>query len=1211
MCQYSLGSREWPGKCLVCGMRFYRALLAFTCVLTFGSLSLPFTATTAYAQETTAGLQGSIKDSTGAVIPNAKVTISSPTLVGDKTTLTDKQGNYRFANLPPGPYVVNVTASGFTTLRREGLILEVGHLPTVDLTVAVGGESTVVEVSASSPAIDVTSNTTLTNITQDVVQEVPHGRSYQSVIQFAPMARNEPLMGNTTTNGTGSVSAGNGSNGLPYGYSVGGGSDSENSYLVEGQATANLIGGYSHTNVPFDFIQEVEIKSSGIEAEHGGALGGVVNVIMKKGTPKYHGSVFIQFENQAMDAGPNAISGYDPNGTQTITPWGALDPNYAGLKPVHDKNSDVFPGFTFGGPLLPMFSRMRDRLFFFAAFNPELVRVERKINYGTAAEGGSGLGILPFSQNTNTYYTTARIDAKATERIRVFGSWLYQFQRQNGKLPYPDSVNGILNQSTGCFGAATSASNPCSGSGNAPSTYAHTLGYIAPNMTVNTGADITVSHNIVSTTRFGYYFENYQDFGFPTAGVGYQFQTNGSGGLDAFGHPLPSSLQQGIGSQNLALDANTTSYNSNKAIQLDEGVSFFKSGWAGTHNFKFGYQLNRLSNLLSQAYNVPYVQIFPGQSPYAPSTTLGGQNCATLIATYGACQGQYGYVVAQDIGTGGKAISYNHGLFAQDSWQLAHGVTLNLGLRVEKEFLPGEAIGSGVPADPINFSWGDKIAPRLGAAWDVFRDGKMKVFGSYGVFYDQMKLNLAISSFGGQYWQNCVYGLNDPNLSDINLVFNSNHRFCVGQSSSSGANFAGGTAPEGLSFIENVNFRASIVTCGTCNPYEEAVAPNLKPYRQHEAVGGVDYQISRNVSFEARYDRRRLDHVIEDSAIDNTSVGETFVIVNPGQGVNSTFNGFCNFLYSQIVGNNFCTSPTGAYPPNQTIPAARSYDGLEIRLNKALSSHWFGLFSYTYSHFRGNYTGLTSSDIADGGSGGRNSPNNSRSFDEPYFSYNSMGGSSSGLLPTDRPNTLKGYAYYQLGFLKKFTTNLGIFQTMYQGSPNTTYMDIAESYNAFPVDIFNRGVWANITQDPSTGTVTVGTPHVYRNPWYNQTDFNFEQSYKISESKVVSFTSTFSNLLNQHAVTAVNEQVDSSYNGGAQFGVPVQGQYFGNPALKSVIPVYAAIMSPYNVSQVLNIDNVNYTGTERSGPITINSQYGKPLYYQQPRTIRLGAKFTF
>ena len=109
-------------------------------------------------------------------------------------------------------------------------------------------------------------------------------------------------------------------------------------------------------------------------------------------------------------------------------------------------------------------------------------------------------------------------------------------------------------------------------------------------------------------------------------------------------------------------------------------------------------------------------------------------------------------------------------------------------------------------------------------------------------------------------------------------------------------------------------------------------------------------------------------------------------------------------------------------------PAARSYDGVELRLTKAPSNHFAGMFSYTYSKLRGNYTGLTSSDISDGQQGGRSSPNNSRAFDEPYFQYNSFGGSSSGLLPTDRPNTFKGYGYYELSWMKKFSTNFGIFQ---------------------------------------------------------------------------------------------------------------------------------------------------------------------------------------
>jgi hypothetical protein len=1163
---------------------------------------LAFFLTASYAQETTGGLQGTLKDAAGAIVQHAHVVITSPALVGTKEASTDSKGYYHFSNLPPGAYTITVTATGFETLKKEGLMIEVGHLPTVDLTASVGADKTVVEVNADAVQIDTTTTVTQTNITPDVIEDVPHGRSFQSVIQFAPSARNEPLMGsNRASSGTGGVSPGNGSNGNPYGYSVAGGSDSENSYLVEGQETANLIGGYSHTNVPFDFIDEVQIKSSGIEAQHGGSLGGVVNVIMKKGASSYHGSVFAEFENDAMDGSPNPTPRYDPLSSGSTTPTGTfLDPTYQNYQPVKPKMSDVFPGFTFGGPLVPFLPSLRDRLFFFVGFKPEWHDHEDKINYGP-----SNGGLIPYSQNTQTYYTTARVDAAATNKIRVYGSYLYQFQRQSGEdLPNPDSKQGYFNASTGCFGPATSSTNPCVASPVPAFSYAHSLGYAAPNITVNTGADITISSSLVSTTRFGYYFENYHDFGFPTTGELYQFQNNGTGATDATGAPLPASLAQAAGYQNAAININYTSFNSNKAIQLDQDIAYYKSGWYGTHNFKFGYQLNRLSNTLNQHFNAPYTQLFVGsgaQATYVPGSTFGQANCATLAATYGDCQGQYGYVTIQDFGSAGSALSYNHGIYAQDSWQVGHGLTLDYGIRFDKEYLPGEGVGGGAPAKPINFSWSDKIAPRIGAAWDVMKDGKIKIFGDYGVFYDQMKLNLAISSFGGQYWDNCTYALNTSNLATINPVFDSKDRYCPSNSDPAvqptlGANFTSGTAPTGLSFIENLNYRGFPTTCSTCSATQEGVAPGLKPYEQHESVFGVDYQVAKNVAFEARVDRRRLDHVIEDSSIAYAGTGsETFVVVNPGQGVNSTFQGFCNFIYGASATTG-CASSNGAFPPTQTIPAARSYDGVELRVNKALSNHWMGMFSYTYSRFRGNYTGLTSSDISDGGLGGRNSPNNSRAFDEPYFSWDSFGRSSSGLLPTDRPNALKGYAYYELKFLKRFTTNIGIFQTAYSGSPNTSYMNIGYS-QGFPVQVFDRGVWADVTQNPNTGAITVGTPRVYRTPMYVQSDLNLSQSYKISESKVLDFTATFNNVLNQHSVTAINEQIDTGYT--PQFGTP------GGFAFYQGTSFYAAAESPYSVSQLLNSNN------SVGGPETVNSQYGKPLYYQLARTIRLGVKFSF
>jgi len=179
----------------------------------------------AQAQETTGGLQGTIKDATGAVVPNAKVVVTSSTLVGNKEIETDGSGYYRFANLPPGSYTITVTAKGFKTFKREDLIIEVGHLPSVDVALEVGTTSEIVEVSSAPPQIDMTSNVTQTNVTEDVILNIPHGRSFQSVIQFAPSARNEPLMGNTVQGGyagggTGGSSPGSIANGGDHGFSV-------------------------------------------------------------------------------------------------------------------------------------------------------------------------------------------------------------------------------------------------------------------------------------------------------------------------------------------------------------------------------------------------------------------------------------------------------------------------------------------------------------------------------------------------------------------------------------------------------------------------------------------------------------------------------------------------------------------------------------------------------------------------------------------------------------------------------------------------------------------------------------------------------------------------------------------------------------------------------------------------------------------------------
>jgi hypothetical protein len=1165
--------------------RFQSALLMMAVVAAMG-FAPPMLQRAAYCQETTGGVQGTVKDPSGAVVPKAKVVLTSTAMVGSKEVVTDSSGYYRFANLSPGDYTLTVTSQGFKTYKHEGITVGVGRLPSADVVLQVGAESTTVEVNTEAPVIDTTTTQNITNLSSEALQNVPTGITYQSVIQYAPMARNEPLAGQTGSGegmgGTGGSLPGSSGNGLSFGYSIGGAADSESSYLVEGQDTENISGGYSKANVPMDFIQEVQMKTSGIEAEYGGALGGVVNVVMKKGSNDFHGAFFTQYESAGTDANPvNTFLRYDP----TDSGNGALrqDPDAQLYQPSKDHFRTLEPGVTVGGPIL------KDRLVFFAGFEP-LVNTRAKTVDFTPVDPATGNQY--FTQDRQTYYTTARLDYTISQKIRVFGSWLYQYARETGdSLPTADP---IPSQSTYLN---TSILSPLT-------LYSHGLGWSAPNSTYNTGADISLTQNLISTTRYGYFFENYHDFGWPTNAPNLSWGSNGAGGVDNTGSPLPANLAQSSGYTTTPYLSSYTLFNADKHYQFNEDLAFFKAGWAGTHNFKFGYQLNHLVNVINQNGNVPFAFVYPGTGQsYSPFTTTGAANCAALTAVWGSCTGQYGYVKVQDFATvlTTPASDWNHALYVQDSWTVGKGLTLDLGLRIEKETLPAP---NGSKVKSIDFPWSDKIEPRLGAAWDPTRKGTMKIFGSYGVVNDVMKLLLAQTSWGAQAFEWCSYplgpnGMADGfNIADIDLAF-AGGRACPSAAANVGANFSSGQVPPGLtdsasgvSLIENVNLR----------PWEP-VAPDVKPYRQHEYVAGWDYQIKRGWDFEARYDRRRLDHVIEDSSLSDPDWGETYTIVNPGEGVNATVNGYANFLTSLgqaygVPGWAFNADPNNPFGTCGSCPpmpkAVRNYDGLEFRLTLTNPTRGLsGMVSYTWSSLWGNYTGLTTTDQSDGGNTGRNSPDTTRAFDEPFYYYGANGKSTNGALPTDRPNVFKGYVYYSLPWWKRQTTNVGLFQQFLQGSPVGSYIDVAGAQSGSPFEgtfVFGRDKWVNTSTD-ALGNITIGNPTTRRTPWFTQTDMNLSHQVKVGEHQAITFEANALNLLNQRAVVAYNEAMNSWNFPGAL--------HPGGVGLYNGAATYQALMTAYDVQSLINPG------------ITQNSQYGNPFRFQTGRQLRLGARFTF
>ena len=1130
----------------------YRGFLAKVCLLLLALVLVP----AAIAQETTAGVEGTVKDKTGATIGNATVTLSGEKLIGVKTIQTDSTGYYRFANIDPGTYTITVVAPGFTELKKEGIQLQTGRLPSIDLSLAVGSDKVIVEVTTETPQIDITSSLTQTNVSREEIDYAPRGRSFQSVIGFAPGARNEPLQG---------------------GFQIDGAATSENSYLIEGQETGSMVTGKSSANAPFEFIQEVQIKTSGIDAENGGAMGGVVNAIQKRGANKYHGSVFTYYEGDPMDASPATTLRYDPLGT--YCGFGSANPACASTPrldfatqnytPIKDHFRIVEPGVELGGYL------KRDRLWMFISTAPLYQTTRRTVNFvtPTCTAAGNCLGTRQFNFSEQTYFSLARLDLKVTDKIRLFGAWQYAYDKATGTtLPTADSTTGQYN---------SSAANPVD-------TYQGAIGYVAPNLILTGGADITLTSNLVATTRIGNFYQNYGDRGTPSGDrflyvVGTPTASTTSLNGQSLATANPSASGQPTGAANIGVNE-AYAYNVNSRTSFNQDIAYFKKGFFGTHNFKIGYQLNHLFENVNQTFNQDLVRL-GFNSAYAASTTTGQTNCAAISAAnvglYGAaggnsasCRGNWGYLVLRDgVEVTGKASSNNHSFYAQDAWTAGHGLTLNIGLRMEHEYLPAyNSFPSG-----IDFSYGSKLSPRIGGAWDVFRNGKMKVFGSYGVFYDVMKLNLAIGSFGGNYWHDCAYALDTPNYSAIKPVKDASGHYCPAGGATTPGSFAGGAQPAGLRFIENADFRIP-----SNDPSQgAAVDPAIKPYREHQVVMGIDYQINKGLSFESRYTRNRLDHAIEDVGYVGPN-GEAFIIANPGEGIDA--------------GGPTTTCPTCKFQPKP----ARNYDGIEFRITKAANRHWFGQFAYTYSRLRGNYSGLTSTDVSDGG-GARANPNNNRSFDEPYLQFDATGHTDNGLLATDRPNSFKAIAYYRFNILKRNETSFGLFQQASSGSPLSSYADVNGSAGSYGVFVVGRGQWIDVTRNPADGSWVYGTPHTRRTPWFIQSDASFIDEYKVSDAHEgwkLGFEANALNLFNHKAATIYSSRINSSAG--------TTGNYILPPGSTAGNPDYGILENGYDWK---GIANSSAAGTR--GPLTLSNAYGQPSGFQAGRSIRLKVKFIF
>jgi hypothetical protein len=637
-----------------------------------------------------------------------------------------------------------------------------------------------------------------------------------------------------------------------------------------------------------------------------------------------------------------------------------------------------------------------------------------------------------------------------------------------------------------------------------------------------------------------------------------------------FAKPAPFN---GAGFANMSNNFQTL-FNAYKRHDLHVNAAYLVSRFWGSHNFKGGYDMMRQANDVLSGYNTAFVN-FNWTDSYSPQTDVHA--CDAIIAANLAqyppppppfvvkrenyCRGNAGYFTVQDgVDVVGKVSAKNHGLYFQDGWNVGHGLTLNVGVRFDKEFLPPYRAG----ADHISFGFFDKVAPRIGGAYDLLHNGKVKVYASYGKFFDIMKYGLPRGSFGGDYWRNCVYAMDDPDYTKITPTAPGGHSCGPGPGPAPGVTVG--------RFIEQVDLRKNVI-----NLTDPGVDPKIKPMEQHEIVAGVDWAITSNWGLATRYARKRLDWAIEDIGItDNLG----FYIGNPG-------TAFGDLLHRAAPGSGISgpLCPTCPIQPG----AIRNYDGLEFRLNKRPGAgKWWGAVNYTYSRLYGNYAGLTNTDPTDG-SGGRHSPNNHRDFDWPSMQFTPSGAIMDGPLATDRPHTIGIFGYYRIPWFHQETV-LSFNQAIYSGVPVNTCMAVGGTASSCQF-LENRGNWVNFTRAANGDWQAGSIENNRRGDPFLQTNLRVSHELKVKEKYRLSFEADIFNLFNQRAVQVYNEAPQATN----KINMKRPPAFAGDPG--------------FDWNRMLG--GWDYKTEPNTEGLTLSSRYGMPVAYQNARTMQLAIKFIF
>jgi outer membrane receptor protein involved in Fe transport len=635
-------------------------------VLTLAVLGL--TANVAYSQ-TTSEIEGTVSDTNGASLPGASVEIKSTALQGMRTAITDVAGRFRFPAVAPGNYTVTAALSGFGKVERTNVHVSLGSTATVLITMTVSVQEAIV-VTGEAPAVDVASTTTGTTYTARVISQLPVGRNYADIVRSQPGVQTD----------TGEVQ------GRSLALSIYGSTSAENLYLIDGVNTTNVIKGFQGKAINNEFVEEVEVKTGGYQAEFGRNTGGVINVITKSGGNEFHGDAFGYYDNTNMKSQPRVDA--TPNNSQDGDVLGS---------PYYSKNNRTEFGVGFGGFFV------KDRLWFYGAYD----RVNQTQELFQTAGVNNGLA---FPRDTKSDLYSGKLTVRITDSTTLIGTIFADPQTNTGTLDdtvsstNPLSYNGEralggtdyavkLTQLFGTFGLATAQYGR------------HRDSFL----TTPQGSD---------TQAVWDYTPGLQ--GRPTATAGgfgeiFGATTNNESVRDSAG-----------GAMSLFFGSHEIKFGGDYQKDLTSGATFYTGG--SRLRIRPCTQSGTSVCDLSLAPRLPIIG-----DPANGTTPIFYQH--DFFTPAGASPGG-DLLASAPFNVPSKFFSF----FAQDTFKVLPNLTVNAGVRYDDQKV---LKGNGDIAFHLDQQW----SPRVGISWDPMKDGSTKIYGSYGKFYWPTPTDLNVRVF--------------------------------------------------------------------------------------------------------------------------------------------------------------------------------------------------------------------------------------------------------------------------------------------------------------------------------------------------------------------------------------------------------------------------------------------------------------------------------